>query len=116
MSKFRVFILASLTLILVACGGSEEAAPTANSASVTPASSSSAESEFGRIDQERLNNASNEPEQWLTYGGTYNEQRYSGLDQINTENIGELGLSWYQDIRANQGQQSTLCRRRSLSH
>jgi quinohemoprotein ethanol dehydrogenase len=107
MSKFRVFILASLTLLLVACGGSEEAAPTANSASVTPASSSSAESEFGRIDQERLNNASNEPEQWLTYGGTYNEQRYSGLDQINTENIGELGLSWYQDIRANQGQQST---------
>ena len=61
MSKFRVFILASLTLLLVACGGSEEAAPTANSASVTPASSSSAESEFGRIDQERLNNASNEP-------------------------------------------------------
>ena len=58
----------------------------------------SAEPEFGNVDQERLVNAENEPNQWLTYGGTYNEQRYSTLDQINVENIDQLGLAWSVDL------------------
>lgn len=31
---------------------------------------------------------------WLAYGRNYSEQRYSPLDQINTENVKNLGLSW----------------------
>jgi len=114
MSKFKFLLLSACSFLLVACGGddSSNAASSNNSeASVSSSStmqaSQSAGSAFGNVDQARLANAENEPEQWLTYGGSYNEQRYSSLDQINTENIDQLGLAWYYDIQANQGQQST---------
>src|SRR5262245_5903667 len=31
---------------------------------------------------------------WPAYGGTYNAQRYSPLDQINRENVGRLERAW----------------------
>ena len=31
---------------------------------------------------------------WLSYGRTYSEQRYSPLDQIDAGNVGRLGLDW----------------------
>ena len=31
---------------------------------------------------------------WLSYGRTYSEQRFSPLDQINTGNVAQLGLDW----------------------
>jgi len=45
--------------------------------------------------------------QWLSYGRTYDEQRFSPLDAISTETIGELGLAWYADIPLNRGQEAT---------
>ena len=36
--------------------------------------------------------ASNEPGDWVTYGGTFDEQRFSRLDQINDTTVGQLGL------------------------
>ncbi|MCC6982015.1 MAG: hypothetical protein IT535_01980, partial [Bauldia sp.] len=36
---------------------------------------------------ERLVNP--EPENWLQYGGNYGNWRYSQLDQINRDNVGE---------------------------
>ncbi|MBX5461739.1 MAG: PQQ-dependent dehydrogenase, methanol/ethanol family [Steroidobacteraceae bacterium] len=53
------------------------------------------------VTTERLLNAANEPSQWLTYNGDYNEQRYSRLKQINTENVATLGLAWYADFPTN---------------
>jgi len=35
---------------------------------------------------------------WLAYGRTYSEQRYSPLSQIDAENISDLGLSWSIDL------------------
>ena len=35
---------------------------------------------------------------WLGYGRTYSEKRFSPLDQINAENVGELGLAWFLDL------------------
>jgi len=35
---------------------------------------------------------------WLSYGRTYSEQRYSPLQQINTENVDQLGLAWSLDL------------------
>jgi alcohol dehydrogenase (cytochrome c) len=43
---------------------------------------------------ERILNARSEPENWLTYYGAYNGQRYSPLDQINTENVKRIGPAW----------------------
>ena len=31
---------------------------------------------------------------WLAYGRTHSEQRYSPLNEINTETVSNLGLSW----------------------
>ena len=35
---------------------------------------------------------------WLHHGNTHAEQRFSPLTQINSDNIGQLGLAWFQDI------------------
>ena len=36
----------------------------------------------------------NEPHNWITYYGAYDGQRYSLLDQINTENVKKLTPAW----------------------
>jgi len=43
---------------------------------------------------ERLLNASAEPQNWLSYSGSYMSQRHSGLRQIRASNIGQLELKW----------------------
>lgn len=35
---------------------------------------------------------------WLGYGRTYSQRRYSPLDQINTENVSHLGVDWVLDL------------------
>ncbi|MDM7956859.1 PQQ-dependent dehydrogenase, methanol/ethanol family [Blastomonas sp.] len=45
--------------------------------------------------------------EWLSYGRTYDEQRFSPLDQINPGTIGELGLAWYADMDTARGQEAT---------
>lgn len=44
---------------------------------------------------------------WLNYGLNYAETRYSQLDGITTENVGELGLEWSYDLQSTRGVQST---------
>jgi alcohol dehydrogenase (cytochrome c) len=46
------------------------------------------------VTTERLKNAEREPQNWLTYGGTYKSWRYSTLDQINRGNIKKLVPVW----------------------
>ncbi len=59
------------------------------------------------IDQERLANADAEPGNWLAHGRTWSEQRYSPLEQINDQNVSELGLAWYFDLDTKRGQQAS---------
>ena len=72
-------------LLAAACdgsGGDADAAPTA-----------------GNVDDERIMRAAeDEPGSWLTYGQTYKEQRFSTLDQITRENVGDLKLAWSKPI------------------
>jgi quinohemoprotein ethanol dehydrogenase len=56
------------------------------------------------VTAKRLASAQSEPGQWMTYGGTYSEQRFSTLKQINSSNIGDLGLKWFADYETNQDQ------------
>ena len=37
-------------------------------------------------------------ENWLAFGRTYSEQRFSPLTQINQSNVGSLELDWYIDL------------------
>jgi quinohemoprotein ethanol dehydrogenase len=63
-----------------------------------------ADAPAANVTAKRLVNADKEPGQWMTYGGTYSEQRFSQLKQINADNVGTLGLQWYGDYETNQDQ------------
>jgi quinohemoprotein ethanol dehydrogenase len=59
------------------------------------------------VDQARLDKAASEPQNWMTYGGTYKEQRYVTLNQIKPDNVGKLGLAWGFQFDTNRGQEAT---------
>jgi alcohol dehydrogenase (cytochrome c)/quinohemoprotein ethanol dehydrogenase len=59
------------------------------------------------VTTERLANANTEPDNWLTYGRTHDEQRFSPLEQINATNVGKLGLAWFADLDTARGQEAT---------
>jgi len=44
---------------------------------------------------------------WRLYGNDWGEQRFSELDQINRENVGELGLAWSFDLYTQRGIEAT---------
>ncbi|MCD2188209.1 MULTISPECIES: PQQ-dependent dehydrogenase, methanol/ethanol family [Actinomycetospora] len=46
------------------------------------------------VDYERIQGARSEPENWLTYYGTYDGQRYSTLNQITKDNVRKLVPAW----------------------
>jgi len=56
------------------------------------------------VTAERLAKATREPGQWMTYGGTYSEQRFSPLKEISASNVSTLGLQWFADYETNQDQ------------
>jgi alcohol dehydrogenase (cytochrome c) len=59
------------------------------------------------IDPSRLENADKNPNDWLTYHGSYRSWHYSGLDQINTSNVSRLQVAWmHSPGRATRGLQS----------
>src|ERR1700688_2758365 len=61
-----------------------------------------------RPDDAALRNAGRTGEEWLTYGLTTGETRYSTLNQINAGNVSRLGLSWSYDLgQGGGGQEST---------
>ena len=45
--------------------------------------------------------------EWLNYGRTYREQRFSPLDNINRDNIGELDLAWSFKFDTARGMEAT---------
>src|ERR671914_1708438 len=46
------------------------------------------------VTYERILDARSEPQNWLTYYGAYDGQRYSPLDQITTENVVRITPAW----------------------
>jgi len=56
-----------------------------------------------QVSFERLLNANKEPQNWLTYGGTIFNQRYSLLNQITTDNVKNLELQWVLQVRTMDG-------------
>jgi PQQ-dependent dehydrogenase (methanol/ethanol family) len=72
-----------------------------------PTSDVAAEPRSAAVTAERLLAADDEPGQWMATGRTYGEQRFSPLTEINADNVGELGLAWYGDLRMSRAQEST---------
>ena len=48
----------------------------------------------------RIEASAKEPQNWLTYSGHYNGQRYSTLDQITPANVKNLNLEWVFQVRS----------------
>ena len=60
------------------------------------------------VDDARLRNAAKQSSEWLTYGFTPAETRYSPAQQINASNVARLGLAWSYDVgRGGGGQEAT---------
>jgi alcohol dehydrogenase (cytochrome c) len=47
-----------------------------------------------RVTFDRIRDARNEPQNWLTYYGAYDGQRFSTLDQIDASNVRNLRPAW----------------------
>ena len=52
-----------------------------------------------QVPYQRLLRAESEPQNWLTYGGSYKSQRYSALDQINKNTVSRLKMAWAYQLR-----------------
>src|SRR5579875_1736762 len=90
------------------CARSDRAAVASSESSsgsgVSPANVRAASVTAANVTAERLLHAADEPGQWMMYGGTYSEQRFSTLKQIDSSNVGQLGLVWFADYDTNQNQ------------
>jgi len=88
--------------LLAACGSNTAPAPRAAPAA-TPAAG-----KVAAVDTARLLAADSDAGDWLTYGRTYDEQRFSPLKQINADNVGQLQLAWHVNLDAmHRAQEST---------
>lgn len=61
----------------------------------------------GNVDGDRIVNADKDPGNWLSHGRTYSEQRFSPLDKISTDNVGQMGLAWSYELFTNRGVEAT---------
>jgi quinohemoprotein ethanol dehydrogenase len=71
------------------------------------AAARSAETGGKPVNGQRIADADAEPGNWLSYGRTYGEQRYSPLKEINDQNAQKLGLAWFADLDTNRAQEAT---------
>lgn len=97
MKPFLSAATLSAALVLVGCGG-ETPAPIEEETTVES---------FAAVGMDELLGAAETPEVWLSYGGTYDEQRHSGLDSVNLDNVSELGVAWTYDLATARGVEST---------
>ena len=61
----------------------------------------------GEVSDERLRHADRDPGNWLTYGGSWQEQRYSKLKDINADNVSALKPAWTVQFDTGRGQEAT---------
>jgi quinohemoprotein ethanol dehydrogenase len=85
MKHMRTLAVAIVTAIAAGCGPAGPAA----------------------VNEARIARADSEPGNWMSHGRTYTEDRYSLLDQINTENVAQLGLAWSYELRVPRGAEAT---------
>jgi PQQ-dependent dehydrogenase (methanol/ethanol family) len=103
-SRWAIALLG--TALLTACGqdasNSALAEPTASTGKL---SAEAIRAKVAKVDEAAIVAA--DPNNWLTHGRTYDEQRHSPLTQINADNVGELGLAWYWDTGTTRGLEAT---------
>src|SRR5258708_5037356 len=90
--KIKVYGLVTLpialAILVVSCQRNQTATRSAHTAS--PGTEG--------VTDARLVNSDREPENWLSYGRTYSEQRFSPLKSVSDKNMNQLGLAWSFDL------------------
>lgn len=66
-----------------------------------------ADNSFANVDTARILAEGLTKGEWLTYGGTYDEQRFSPLEGITPANIGKLGIAWSYEFPTSHGVEAT---------
>ena len=94
-----VSILGIIALVLLCTGCTPEPTPEAES--------ESAKSRAMTIVDDAAMSDESAGENWLAFGRTYSEQRFSPLEQINDGNVKQLGVDWYMDLPDARGLVST---------
>ena len=89
MKLARIAITFATALGLAASGTAQVAAPA------------------GWVDQTRMLGAAGDAANWLGHGRTWDEQRFSPLDQINSGNISQIALAFAVELDTNRGQEAT---------
>jgi len=54
-----------------------------------------------------LRDTAKDQDNWLMYGRTYEDHRFSPLSQINEQSIGKLGLAWSRELGTTRGLEAT---------
>ena len=75
--------------------------------SAAPSTAAAHVAVVGAVDDARLRRAQEQPDNWLIYGGSWQEQRYSRLADVNQSNVGRLGLAWSFEFDTTREQEST---------
>lgn len=98
LTSFPILML-MLFFFLLGCNTAEEEHPKGSAEHIAAVTSA--------IDDQALIDASESSSDWLSYGLNYAEDRFSKLDEINTENVSQLGLKWSYDLKSIRGVEST---------
>lgn len=106
----RVLAMITLSFLFAAC--SEQPSDQTTAPDAIGAAAATAGDRTGQIQQatasiDGARISEGEPGNWLSTGRTYDEQRHSPLDQINSETVKELGLEWYWDTGTKRGLEAT---------
>ena len=96
MKCIAISLIVSIAAIIISCQQKDE-----------PGSEKHIKKITELVDDKRLVDADKTPGDWLSYGRNYNEDRYSSLEQINKENIEQLGLAWSLNLGTKMGVETT---------
>jgi quinohemoprotein ethanol dehydrogenase len=91
-----------LGCVLLSCGCRNDSGPAGTSITPTMTAHRAAD-----VDASRIVDADKEPQNWLTVGRNYAEDRFSPLTSINEHNVGRLGLAWFVDLDTKIGSETT---------
>ncbi|MGB0907491.1 MAG: PQQ-dependent dehydrogenase, methanol/ethanol family [Maricaulaceae bacterium] len=96
------FGVAALAVLLASCSSGEKTGETPNKVEASAETGIAAS-----VNTDRIINAAKTPEEWLSYGGGYEEQRHSLLTQINEETLKDVGAAWTYDLQTHRGVEAT---------
>src|ERR1700691_1674441 len=59
------------------------------------------------VDDSKPRSGDQDTSNWLMYGRTYDDHRFSPLNQINEQTVGKLGLAWSRELGTTRGLEAT---------